>query len=222
MKTKIKKLAVQIEVILLCILPWAAYALLLWNYQGKLRFTIMIGWLFLLVYQIMSSAFLINESENKKSIPIQQWLMGVVVFILTLHQIITDGSLMLFLLEKIVIDAVSIVLIVIVSMFIFIKDMGITPLILGALIGMGCFQFIEIYWNILQEKSANWITYSQVGSAFLINCYAQARILHDVVKGKVILTDIFEQKNGIVLILGQVLLWLLLPVIIYFLKNFFL
>ncbi len=219
-KMSIKKILLQLEILLLCLLPWTAYILMLWNYREFSGSIILIGWLFLLVYQIMSSALLLNaKSNNTKHQIIQQLLIGSVFLLIALHQAFTEGSFTQFVLEKIVIDAICLMLAIFILMLFSFDELGITPLILGGFLYWGCYPFVTTYLGILDAKSTTWLTYSQLGIAFLVNLYSQFRVLYRVNKGEIVLNDIFEQKYGVALILGQIFLWFTTPFAILYLKS---
>ena len=169
----------------------------------------------------MSSALLMNaKTNNTKYQTIQQLLMASVFLMIALHQAFTDGSFTQFFLEKIVIDAICLMLVIVVLMFFSFDEVGLLPLIFGGLLYWGSYQFATTYFGILESKSTTWITYLQLSIIFCLNFYSQFSVLYRVSKGDIILNDIFEQKYGLALILGQIVLWFLMPVAIFYLKSF--
>ncbi len=221
---KWKQVFLSIELVLLCLIPWGGYFVLCWFYTERLNtLTIVLGWSFMLVHQIIGAALLIQKDTKRNRGVLKQWLLFLIFAALLGHQLFIRGSILQFLIEKTVLDAVSVVLVVVLTLFLGNKKKHqqmswFLPVLVGGLIAAGCWQFVEVYLEILESRQILWLSYTQAGAVFLMTVYSYWIALQPVVSGEVEAVDIFEQKYGMVLILGQTFLWLSLPGWIYILR----
>lgn len=225
----IKKTVISLELVLICAIPWGAYICLNWFYFERVNgLTIMLGWAFLFVHQLIGAALLLQEQAKKKEKNIVQWLLALIFLILALRQALTKGSFTEFLLEKTALDALSTVTAVTLALFVFKnrqgktawQDIGLLPLVFGAVIVGGSYLFVEVYIEILYAKNSSWFSYFQISAVFLMTVFAHLTALRSVIKNKVELKDVFEGKYGMVLILGQLFFWISMPGWVYLLKLF--
>jgi hypothetical protein len=227
MTANIKKIILRLEFILLCVIPWGSYISLNWFYFERVHSsTIALGWSFLFVHQIIGSALLFHKREEKKGKNIHQWLLVFIFLILILHQLLTKKSLVQFLFEKTVLDAISVATVFILGLFFFKnskgrtawQDLGVLPLFVGGIIMGGCWQFVDIYLELLYSKNVSWLSYLQISAVFLMTIISYLIALRPIIKGKVVLEDIFEGRYSMILILGQLFFWLSMPGWVYLLK----
>ena len=145
-----------------------------------------------------------------------------------MRQALTKGSFTEFLLEKTALGVLSTVTAVTLALFFFKnrqgktawQDIGLLSLVFGAVIVGGSYLFVQVYTEILYAKNSSWFSYFQISAVFLMTVFTHLTALHSVVKNEVELKDVFEGKYGMVLILGQLFLWISMPIWVYLLKLF--
>ncbi len=183
---------------------------------------IMLGWVVLLIHQTMYLA--VFEATAKREYTFA--LPFVPPLLIAFNQTTLDLSIWNFFLEQAVIEMVGL-MVGLAIVFLFFKndeghtawrDMGCLPLIFVGLIGAGSWGFVATWWNqqLYSTEAAYWNILS-FAVAFLIEIRANVLVLNKVVKGKLFLSEVFGGENGIGLILGQIVLWFVLPAIFYWL-----
>lgn len=184
---------------------------------------IMLGWLVLLVHQVIYLA--VFEATAKREYKLA--LPFVTPVLIAFNQTTLDLSIWNFFLEQTVVEMVG-MMIGLSIVFLFSKndegrtswqDMGCTPLIVVTIIGAGSWGFVATWWQqqLYSTEAAYW-TLLSFGVAFIIEIRANVLVMNKVVKREILLDEVFGGKNGLGLILGQILLWFLIPAIFYWMS----
>lgn len=219
-----KNLAYQTSFFYYAILPYLGYIVVLsagGDYSAN-GLIIMLGWLVLLVHQTIYLA--VFEATAKRTYPMA--LPFIAPLLIAINQATLETSLGSFFLEQTLMEVVGLMIGLSIA-FLFFKndegrtawqDLGITPFIIVAILCAGSWEFIETWWNlqVYTTEAAYWHIMS-FAVAFIVEIRANLIVLNKVVKREIFLDEVFGGDKGIPLISGQILLWFILPALVYYL-----
>lgn len=216
---KTGKIASYFVFIYHALLPLLAYiaVFVLSPEAGSKTGLILIGWIILLLYQIIKLGFL---SKNYK-VGLKNLLPLVPILQLSLNTYFSGAEIWFYFLDQAVLEICTMMLALSI-VFLFFKDhknnyawqdLGIVPFIVVGFIFFGGWAFIKIWYenniyttgNLLSIKSVNYLL------AFIIAFWINLQLLIRLVKRKVVIPDIFEKQGkwSTAIIIGQIMLWII-------------
>ena len=199
------------------VLPYLAYlAIFMLGYDASP--TILLGWVVLLVYQILFLGLFAAEVTPFR--PAARWLFVLPPLLIGGRQALAQGSVWNFFLEEMLLEAIALVLVFVLQLF-FARDrvgrtawadLGIIPLLVGGILGFGMWDFGRVWWEInVLTRRPDWPAIAMAAAAFAVALFNYWRALSAVRNGRMTIEEVFpDDGRGIALILGQVVLWVAL------------
>lgn len=196
------------------VLPYLAYVAV-FAVGGRGGLAMLLGWIVLLVYQILFLGLFAARTEPARTQG--RWLFVVPPVLIGVRQVIGPGTLWNFFLEEMLLEAVTLVL-VFVGQLLFTRnregrtawaDLGITPLLVGGLLGLGMWDFARTWWEVnLVATRPNWLSVAMIAAAFVVALSNYWRAISAVRTGRLTIREVFpDDGRGIGLIIGQIVLW---------------
>ena len=210
-----RTLSERLELAWLWLLPWCGYLALLSVAHDQAMPAVLTGWILILVWQMFAvGAHNQRMSQARRNPWNLAWLLAPSLLFAT--QGWGDAGLALAnaLIEITIVDVSALLLVLVVVMVLQPgegKEMAWPGIVILALF-TGCFLWAFIAgWRLINPEYAGW-RQLPLAAAFAIQCVRDWLWLRPLARGDKTIGDVFANESGMGLILGQLALWLLLPV----------
>ncbi len=234
----------KLEVLWYALLPWLAYGAILFldpSISRPTGSTILIGWAFLLVYQIMRLGQIEHIQDDKKlaavgtdatsgkalAIVPSELMLFIPSVLIAIQQILLGGNLAHFLITQMCVEICTFVLAIAVLMLTAKnnhnrsawQDLGIIPLMFVAILWFGVWGYINAWIKILYLPGSSLLSFVLLLASLAFNFWNDYKFLYKVVKREILMSDASE-KMGMGGILGQLVLWVALPGLFYLWRQY--
>jgi hypothetical protein len=202
-------------------LPWAGYLGLLWAAPQLARPAIWSGWILLLVWQIIAVGAMDAGIASARRTPARlSWMVAPALLLGTQNWDSATLAVSNALIEITLSEFSALMLSLLLVMW-------LTPgedksmawpgiIILSVLMGFFLYAFVNA-WRLL-NPAPDWIRAGALGGALLAQMAVDWRWLRQVARQELQLSDPMATSKGLGLILGQILLWLLLPAVFWLIQ----
>lgn len=208
-----------LEIAWFCVLPWLGYWIVLGTPGVHPGGTVILGWLPLLVYNIIKLGMVLGIQRSSRR-PVAR-LLGTLLptALLILAQWLRGGDMRGFLLELATLEFTVLACAFPVAL-VFLKndqgrsawqDLGIVPLLIAVLFGIGIHGFVAAWWTIAPAWHSHPLSLLLLIAGAAAWFVAAMGNLNRLVKREATLADISTRPVVLVLMLGQIAIWWLLP-----------
>jgi hypothetical protein len=210
-----RTLTERLELIWLWLLPWLGYLALLAVAFDQAMPAVLTGWVLILVWQMFAVGAhdqrLAKAHRNPWNLA---WLLAPALLFATQSWSDAGQALANALIETTIVDVSALLLVLVLVMVLQPgegKEMAWPGIvILGAFTVCFLWAFVA-GWRLINPEYGGW-RQLPLASAFLIQCGRDWLWLRPLARGESSIGDVFANESGMGLILGQLALWLLLPV----------
>lgn len=207
--------AQRLELAWLWILPWCGYVALLASAREVAMPAILTGWILVLVWQMFAvGAHQRRMLQARRSPWNIAWLLAPALLFATQGWGDAGHALANALVEITIID-VSALLLVLVTVMVLQpgegKEMAWPGIVILGVFAVAFLWSFVAGWCLLNPEYGSW-RQLPLASAFAIQCLRDWLWLRPLARGECAIGDVYAGEAGMGLILGQLALWLLLPV----------
>ncbi|MCP5535324.1 MAG: hypothetical protein H7A51_03710 [Akkermansiaceae bacterium] len=216
-----------IEIAWFFVLPWLAYWIVIERLHPNPVATVLLGWAALLVYDILKIGMVLSEQEASRRPFARLLAILVPTAILATAQILREGDLGGFILELATLEFTVLVL-AFPAALMFVKndegytawqDIGAIPLLIALIFGFGTYGFVLAWWQIAPSWDAHPLPLVFLLAAVAIEFTNSLRTLNRFAKRTAQLPDITTRPVVLGILLGQIVLWWILPTAVNFFSN---
>jgi len=208
-----------LEIAWFCALPWLGYWIVLETPDVHPGGTVILGWLPLLVYNILKLGMVLGLQASSRRPVIRLLATLLPTALLALAQWLRGGDLRGFILELATLEFTVLACAFPVALL-FLRndrgrtawqDLGIIPLMIAVLFGIGVHGFVAAWWQIAPAWNSHPLSLILLIAGAAAWFVAAMGNLNRFVKREAAIPDISTRPVVLGLLLSQIVLWWLLP-----------
>lgn len=195
--------------------PWAGYLALLTVAFSLAMPAILTGWVLILVWQIVAVGALDAGIQQARRSPwALGWALAPLLLFTTQSWAGAELALANALIELTIVEVAALIVMLVTVMVLHDeegKEMAWPGIIvMGIFIGFFLWAFVGA-WRVLNPEPG-WLRIGALAAAFATQCAVDWRWLRPLANGDLAIDDPLSGDQGMKLIVGQLVLWLLAPV----------